>query len=76
MPAVVGYGLGCSILLGVFDYTGGSIAGKYRDPDFDETGRKLALRANRRRPLEQTVEEMGEGRGGYAPRPMYYPAPD
>lgn len=63
MPAVVGHAAALAIILGTFEYTGGSFAIKQRDPNFDETGRKLALRANMRRPLEETIEELGEGRG-------------
>lgn len=37
--------------------------GYAKDPEVDEVGRKEYLRKNRRRPLEDTVAELGEGRG-------------
>ncbi|KAI9680791.1 MAG: hypothetical protein M1817_004231 [Caeruleum heppii] len=70
MPAVLGYGAGVAVILGAFDYTGGSLTGYTRDPDVDEFERKQILRKNRRRPIEQTVAELGEGiyGPGYAER--------
>jgi len=66
-PAVLGFGALASVVLGVYDYTGGSLTGYKKDPEVDEFERKEALRKNRRRPIQQTVEELGEGRGVYAP---------
>jgi hypothetical protein len=63
MPAVLGYGAGLAVLLGTFDYTGGTIRGYFREPGFDEITRKENIRKNRRRPFEETVEDIGEGRG-------------
>ncbi|KAL7269843.1 hypothetical protein RUND412_007470 [Rhizina undulata] len=67
MPAVVGYGAALAVLLGVFDYTGGSLSGFYKNITIDEVTRKEMIRTNRRRPLEETIEEIGEGRGIYGP---------
>ncbi|KAF8250153.1 hypothetical protein K440DRAFT_597600 [Wilcoxina mikolae CBS 423.85] len=67
MPSVIGYGAGLALTLGVFDYTGGSIAGIFRDPNMDEVARKENLRKNRRRPFEEYIEDTGEGRGIYGP---------
>jgi len=39
------------------------LSGYTRDPTVDEVSRKEYLRKNRRRPIEQTVAELGEGRG-------------
>lgn len=50
-------------MLSAFDYTGGAITGYKRDPNVDEFERKEFLRKNRRIPVEQTVAELGEGRG-------------
>ncbi|KAI9651676.1 MAG: hypothetical protein M1829_002571 [Trizodia sp. TS-e1964] len=61
------YGAGLAVTLGVYDYTGGSLAGAGRDPEVDEFERKQALRKNRRRPIQEIVEELGEGRGIYGP---------
>jgi len=49
--------------MGTFDYTGGALTGYKRDPEVDEFERKQALRKNRRRPIEETISEIGEGRG-------------
>jgi len=52
-----------SVLMGVFDYTGGKLSGYDKDPDVDEIDRKEALRKNRRRSIWETIQELGEGRG-------------
>ncbi|KAF2085318.1 hypothetical protein K490DRAFT_46727 [Saccharata proteae CBS 121410] len=67
LPAVLKYGAGLSLLMGVFNYTGGSLGGRSTDPTVDEFERKQFLRKNKRIPMEQTIEELGEGRGIYAP---------
>lgn len=51
-----------SIGMGAFEYTQG-LTGYKKDPELDEFERKQALRANRRRPIEETISEIGEGRG-------------
>jgi len=67
MPAVLGYGAGLALLLGTFDYTGGVLTGYEKDPGVDEYDRKEQLRKNRRRPIQETINELGEGRGIYGP---------
>ena len=67
MPAVIGYGAGLSVILAAFSYTGGSLSGSGQDPNIDEYERKEALRANKRRPISETLQELGEGRGVYGP---------
>ncbi|KAI9884278.1 MAG: hypothetical protein M1823_003933 [Watsoniomyces obsoletus] len=67
IPAVLGYGASAALLLGVFDYTGSSFGGYAVDRDVDHVERKEQLRRNRRRPIQETVDELGEGRGVYAP---------
>ena len=62
-PAVLGFGAGLAIAQGAFDYTGGKFSGYDKDPNVDEYERKEALRKNRRRPIQETLEELGEGRG-------------
>ena len=62
-PAVLGYGAGLAILLGTYDYTGGFLSGYEKDPTIDEYARKEKLRKNRRRPIQETLDELGEGRG-------------
>ena len=63
LPAVLGYGAGLAILLGTFDYTGGVLTGYEKDPNVDEYDRKEQLRRNRRRPIQETLDDLGEGRG-------------
>lgn len=64
MPAIMGYGAITSILLATFDYTGGSLRGKRPEIEgMDEFERKEHLRRNRRRPIEETLANVGEGRG-------------
>jgi len=66
VPRVLGFGAGLAVLLGAFDYTGNSLRGYDRDPEVDEVARKEYLRKNRRRPIEETIAELGEGRGATA----------
>ncbi|QDS77870.1 hypothetical protein FKW77_000262 [Venturia effusa] len=67
MPAVLGYGAGLAIAAFTFDYTKTSLSGQKNDPTVDEFERKMAMRKNRKRPIEETIAELGEGRGIYAP---------
>lgn len=68
-PAVVGYGCALAVVLGAFSYTGGKLDGYRRDPMVDEVARKEYLRKNRRRDIEGTLEELGEGRGMFSNLP-------
>jgi hypothetical protein len=62
-PAVLGFGALTAVVLGAYDYTGGALTGYKKDPEMDEFERKEALRKNRRRPIQETISELGEGRG-------------
>lgn len=62
-PAVLGFGALTAVVLSAFNYTGGSLGGYKRGPNEDEFERKEHLRRNRRIPVEQTLAELGEGRG-------------
>ena len=62
-PAVLGFGAMTAIVMGAYDYGGGALTGYKKDRDVDEFERKEQLRKNRRRPLEETISELGEGRG-------------
>lgn len=62
MPAVLGYASMCAVVLGIFDYTGGSLKGVYRDINLDEVSRKEMIRTSRRRPIEEIVADVGESR--------------
>lgn len=64
-PAMLGFGTGLAVLMSAYKYTGGRLSGYQADPDVDEVSRKEYMRKNRRRPIEQTVNELGEGRGAY-----------
>jgi hypothetical protein len=61
MPRIFGLGLGFAVIMAVADFTGGSLRGN-KDQEVDEYARKEALRMNRRRPIEETIAEVGEGR--------------
>lgn len=67
LPAIIGYGAALSVVMSAFDYTGGKLTGYTKDPSVDDVARKEYLRKNVRRPIEQTIAELGEGRGVYAP---------
>ncbi|KAK4198830.1 Tim17/Tim22/Tim23/Pmp24 family-domain-containing protein [Triangularia verruculosa] len=62
IPAVLGYGALMAVTGAVFEYTGGRFQGFGRDPDVDEYERKEMLRKRYRRPMEETIAEIGEGR--------------
>ncbi|KAL8941659.1 MAG: hypothetical protein Q9216_002122 [Gyalolechia sp. 2 TL-2023] len=62
-PAVLGFGALVAIILGTHEYTGGKLSGFARDHMVDQYQRKEQLRRNRRRPIEETLQELGEGRG-------------
>jgi len=65
-PALIlGYGTGLSALLFAFSFTGGTLYGYQKDPTVDEVSRKEYMRKNRRRPIEQTVNELGESARTY-----------
>lgn len=59
----MGFGAGLAVVQGVFDYTGGKFSGYDKDPNVDEYERKESLRRTRRKPIQETLEELGEGRG-------------
>lgn len=63
MPAVLGMGAGLALIQGGFSYGGGGLEGYERDPNVDHYERKERLRKERRRPIEETLRELGEGRG-------------
>ncbi|KAI0017111.1 hypothetical protein F4780DRAFT_782643 [Xylariomycetidae sp. FL0641] len=64
IPRVLGAGAAFSILTSAFDYTGGHLRGKRTEhPEMDEYEHKEFLRKNRRRPLSETIADVGEARG-------------
>ncbi|KAK4140431.1 uncharacterized protein C8A04DRAFT_39887 [Dichotomopilus funicola] len=64
---VVGTSALVSATLAVYQYTGNSLRGYWNRPEVDEYERKEALRKRYRRPIEETIAEIGEGRGIKAP---------
>ncbi|KAK3376761.1 hypothetical protein B0T24DRAFT_677626 [Lasiosphaeria ovina] len=62
IPGVLGWGALTAVILSVYEYTGGSLKGFAKDPNVDEYERKEMLRQSRRRPIEETLAEVGEGR--------------
>lgn len=63
LPAVLGYGVALSTAMTAFEYTGGSLFGYQKDTSVDEFDRRTALRKAFQTPGEQTISELGEGRG-------------
>jgi hypothetical protein len=63
MPRIVGYGAFASVALAAYEFTGGTLKGYLNRPEVDEYERKEMLRQSRRRPIEETLSEIGEGRG-------------
>lgn len=70
MPQILGFGAAVAVIMTAFEFTGGKLVGPRREPDVDEFDRKEYLRKNRRRPLMETIAELGEGRGGNYPYPL------
>ncbi|EFQ36238.1 Tim17/Tim22/Tim23 family protein [Colletotrichum graminicola] len=64
MPVVLGLGAAFGAWQGVFQLTGGRLRGwsegRLDEAEFDN---KIAQRAAKRRPIEETIAELGEGRG-------------
>lgn len=65
IPSVVGWGFGTAVVLATFHYTGG-LMGPPPDRDVDVVARKEFLRKNRRTNIEETINQLGEGRGKLA----------
>ncbi|KAJ2901818.1 hypothetical protein MKZ38_001356 [Zalerion maritima] len=63
MPKVFGFGLSFAAILGAADYTGGLVGHNRINHNADEYEEKERMRRTRRRPIEETLEFVGEGRG-------------
>ncbi|KAK3904651.1 hypothetical protein C8A05DRAFT_42316 [Staphylotrichum tortipilum] len=59
---VLGFGTLTAVLLAAYEFTGASIKGN-KDQQVDEYERKELLRVRRRKPIEETLAIIGEGRG-------------
>lgn len=68
MPAVIGNGAALAIIAGVFTYTGGRFDGFYNRREEDGFEIRERMMKNRRKSLEETIAEVGEGRGMSSPR--------
>ncbi|KAB8236114.1 uncharacterized protein BDW43DRAFT_267505 [Aspergillus alliaceus] len=66
-PALLGYGAALATFMGAFEYTGGTLYGYKKNPEIDEFERREQLRKAYRTSGEQTLAELGEGRGLYGP---------
>ncbi|PLB33235.1 Tim17/Tim22/Tim23/Pmp24 family protein [Aspergillus candidus] len=66
-PALLGYGAALAASMGAFEFTGGSLWGYNRGSTEDEFDRRQQLRKAYRTSGEETVAQLGEGRGVYGP---------
>ncbi|KAF2198171.1 hypothetical protein GQ43DRAFT_423042 [Delitschia confertaspora ATCC 74209] len=66
LPMMLGTGAGLAVVMSAYNYTQGFFPDK-KDQEIDEYERKEMMKKNRRRPIEETISELGEGRGIYAP---------
>jgi hypothetical protein len=62
IPRVLGFAALTGVVLATAEYAGSGLRGVFKR-DVDEYERKEFLRKNRRRPIEETLAEIGEGRG-------------
>lgn len=66
IPIVLGAGAGFGVVTAAWKYTSG-LKGYMKEESEDEVERREQIRKMRRRPLHETIEQLGEGRGIYAP---------
>ncbi|KAL1843592.1 hypothetical protein VTJ49DRAFT_875 [Mycothermus thermophilus] len=62
-PRIVGWSTMTAAAAATYAYAGGSLVGYLKPTGEEEYERKEKLRLNRRRPVEETLAEIGEGRG-------------
>lgn len=67
MSSVVGHAALAGGVLGVWNFTGGTWTGLFNEYSLDHAERMEEIRRNRRRPIEETIAELGEIRGIKAP---------
>ncbi|PSR97820.1 hypothetical protein BD289DRAFT_383755 [Coniella lustricola] len=64
MPAVLGWGVSTALLMSGFEFSGGTLLNrKTESAEMEEWDTKEKLRTLRRRPIEETIALVGEGRG-------------
>ncbi|KAF1362435.1 hypothetical protein EJ07DRAFT_106916 [Lizonia empirigonia] len=67
LPFMLGAGALFSVSMTAFRYTSGIRGSASGELDDEEIERREAMKKMRRRPLSETIEQLGEGRGIYAP---------
>ncbi|KAH7138009.1 NADH-ubiquinone oxidoreductase 213 kDa subunit [Dendryphion nanum] len=67
LPFMIGAGVVFGTVQSAFAYTEGFSPKTVTYGDEDEVERRETLKKLRRRPIEETIEQLGEGRGIYAP---------
>ncbi|CAI6338813.1 unnamed protein product [Periconia digitata] len=67
IPFMLGAGACFSTAMAANRYTNGLTGYAVEEDDEDEVARKENMRKQRRRPLHETLEQLGEGRGVYGP---------
>lgn len=63
MSSVVGCGVLLAVTLAAAQYTGNGMLNDTTDPERDRLREKMEIRNRFRRPLSETINEIGEGRG-------------
>ena len=67
MPSVVGNGMALAAIMAAINYTGHSLFQEASDLDADMYPTKEELRKRFRRPVNEVINELGEGRGELGP---------
>jgi len=67
MPSVLGSGVLLGVALAGAQYTGGAVFSQRSDPDEDKFAKREEVRRRFRRPVNELINEIGEGRGIYGP---------
>jgi hypothetical protein len=65
MPSVLGSGILLGVALAGAQYTGGAVFSQRPDPYEDKFATKEEVRRRFRRPVNELINEIGEGRGKY-----------
>ncbi|KAF2267676.1 hypothetical protein CC78DRAFT_530755 [Lojkania enalia] len=68
IPFMLGGGAAVSVVMATWNYTSGAAPRLFEEQSYeDEVERREALKKQRRRPIQETIDQLGEGRGIYAP---------
>ena len=65
MPSVLGSAAVLGVALAGAQYTGGAFSQRALDPDEDRFAKKEEIRKRFRRPVNELINEIGEGRGRF-----------